>query len=647
VAGFFLVAAVILAYQPAWRAGFIWDDDAYVTQNPLLTAPDGLKRIWLSQDSPSQYFPLVYTTFRIERSLWGLNPAGYHWVNILLHAANALIAWKLLRRLAIPGAWLAAALFALHPVQVESVAWITERKNVLSLFFFLLALLAWVEFARPERGRGRWRFYGLALLCYMLALFSKTVACTLPAALVLILWLKGEPLNRARWAQVSPFVALGLGMGLVTVWWERHHIGTGGGIFAMSLLDRALIATRAIWFYAAKLIWPAQLAFSYPRWLIDPKNPVAYAGLLAAVIFGALLYGFRGRLGRGPGTAALFYGAMLSPMLGFIMLFTFRYTFVADHYQYVAALGPLALLAAGLTVGLRRVRSPMIRWLVPGLILAVLACLTWRQARIYQNVETLWRDTLAKNPESWLAHSNLGQYLLHQGRFEEALDQYQQSLRINPRDVDSLVSIGNALFGRNRPEEAMEYYNRALQVNPDNPEAHVNLAVILAERGELDAAIAHDRQALTANPKLVKAHANLAVALARKGQMDEALEHYRQAIALNPDQPLNRINLAMALESLGRKEEAKEQYQLAAAGVNRYAETLIQQGRLAEAKAQYEEAIRLIPENAAAHCALGKLLLRQGKPVEAAAEFQEALRIKPDLDEAQAGLRETTERRPH
>src|SRR5580765_2325704 len=180
VAGLFLVAAVILAYQPAWRAGFVWDDDAYVTQNPLLTAPDGLKRIWLSQDSPSQYFPLVYTTFRIERSLWGLNPAGYHWVNILIHAVNGLIAWRLLRRLAIPGAWLAAALFALHPVQVESVAWITERKNVLSLFFFLLALLAWVEFARPERARGRWRFYGLALLCYMLALFSKTVACTLP-----------------------------------------------------------------------------------------------------------------------------------------------------------------------------------------------------------------------------------------------------------------------------------------------------------------------------------------------------------------------------------------------------------------------------------------------------------------------------------
>src|SRR5213083_494673 len=199
-----LVVTAILAYQPAWHGGFIWDDDAYITNNELLTAPDGLRRIWFSLDSPSQYFPLVYSTFRIEHALWGLNPTGYHWVNLLLHAANALLVWRVLARLNVPGAWLAAAIFALHPVQVESVAWITERKNVLMGFFFLLTLLAWTAFV-DERTKRPWRFYGLALILYVLALSAKTTACTLPAALLLILWLQKKSINWERILQIAPF----------------------------------------------------------------------------------------------------------------------------------------------------------------------------------------------------------------------------------------------------------------------------------------------------------------------------------------------------------------------------------------------------------------------------------------------------------
>src|SRR6266550_2645164 len=215
-----LAAVTILAYRPAWSGGFLWDDDAYITNNELLTAPDGFCRIWFSFDSPSQYFPLTYTSFRIERSLWGLNPTGYHWTNILLHVANALLVWRLLARLKVPGAWLAAMIFALHPVQVESVAWITERKNVLMVFFFLLTLLAWITFV-DERTRRPWRFYVLALILYVLSLSAKTTACTLPAALLLILWLQKKPINRERILQIAPFFLLGLAMGLVTVWWER------------------------------------------------------------------------------------------------------------------------------------------------------------------------------------------------------------------------------------------------------------------------------------------------------------------------------------------------------------------------------------------------------------------------------------------
>jgi len=204
-----LAALTIFAYRPAWNGGFVWDDDVYITNNELLTAPDGLRRIWFSLDSPSQYFPLVFSTFRIEHALWGLNPTGYHWVNLLLHVANALLVWRVLARLNVPGAWLAGAIFALHPVQVESVAWITERKNVLMGFFFLLTLRAWIAFV-DERTKRPWRFYVLALILYMLALSAKTTACTLPAALVLILWLQKKAINWKRIFEILPFLVLGV-----------------------------------------------------------------------------------------------------------------------------------------------------------------------------------------------------------------------------------------------------------------------------------------------------------------------------------------------------------------------------------------------------------------------------------------------------
>jgi len=248
--------------------------------------------------------------------------------------------------LSVPGAWLAAAIFALHPVEVESVAWITERKNVLSLFFCLLALLSWVEFIQERPGR-YWRFYIMALIFYALALFSKTTACTLPVALWLILWWKKDPIDWRRLAQVVPFLVLGVGMGLLTVWWERYHQGTGEKLFAFGWLERVLIASHAVWFYAGKLLWPVNLMFSYPRWTIDPASPLAYGWLAAGAGLCAVICFARRHLGRGIEVAVLFFVATLSPLLGFIMLFTFRYTFVADHYQYVASIGLMALAAGG------------------------------------------------------------------------------------------------------------------------------------------------------------------------------------------------------------------------------------------------------------------------------------------------------------
>src|SRR5881398_447213 len=383
-----LAAVTILAYRPAWNGGFLWDDDAYVTNNELLTAPDGLRRIWFSFESPSQYFPLVYTTFRIERALWGLNPAGYHVVNVLLHVANALLVWRLLARLKVPGAWLAGAIFALHPVQVESVAWITERKNVLMGFFFLLTLLAWTAFV-DERTKRPWRFYGLALILYVLALSAKTTACTLPAALLLILWLQKKSINWERILQIAPFFLLGLGIGLVTVWWERYHQGTRMAVLALGPVERILVASRAVWFYLGKLIWPSNLTFIYPRWTIVSTHSLAYAWLLAGAGLCAVIYFVRRYVGRGVEVAAAFFVATLSPVLGFIMLYTFRYTFVADHYQYLACIGPIALASAALinlADAFERSRTLILSAVL--CVVAVLAALTWRQAAMYGDIET-------------------------------------------------------------------------------------------------------------------------------------------------------------------------------------------------------------------------------------------------------------------
>src|SRR5213594_2879888 len=289
VFGLLLAAITIFAYRPAWNGGFLWDDDDYIIKNDLLTASDGLRRIWFSLDSPSQYFPLVYTTFRLERAIWGLHPAGYHWVNLLLHVANALLVWRVLVRLNVPGAWLAAAIFALHPVQVESVAWITERKNVLMGFFFLLTLLAWTAFV-DERTKRPWRFYGLALIFYMLALSAKTTACTLPAALFLILWLQKKPISWKRISQIIPFLVLGIAMGLLAMWWERYHQGTSLALVPLGPIERILVASHAVWFYLGKLIWPSSLTFIYPRWTISPTHLLDYVWLLTAVGLCAAIY---------------------------------------------------------------------------------------------------------------------------------------------------------------------------------------------------------------------------------------------------------------------------------------------------------------------------------------------------------------------
>jgi tetratricopeptide (TPR) repeat protein len=501
-----IILACLVAYVPAMKAGFIWDDDWYVTNNRLLTAPDGLYRIWFSRTVPSQYFPLTYTTFWVEHQLWGFNPVGYHVVNVMIHIINALLLWLVLRRLSIPGAWFASAVFALHPVQVESVAWITERKNVLMLFFSLLTVLCWLEFVLGSKsGRKAILFYAGSLFLYALALFSKATACTLPLALILILWLKRMPLTPKRCLQIAPYVIMGLGIGLFVMWWEKHHQGMGLVNLGLTPAARLLIAGRALWFYVWKLFWPANLTFSYPRWRIDPAVIRQYAWPAASVLAIACVWLWRKRLGRGTVTAILFFAAMLFPMLGFFLLYTFVYTFVADHYQYAASIGPVALVAAGGALILRRTGSSGRIFVLSaaGVLLLILGVLTWRQSQTYTNARTLWQDTLNKNPDSWLAHGQISKMLFEQGKFIEAKPNLEQAIKLSSymKTVDPIVcadfvyDMGIVFEEQNRLNDAISYYQKALDIS-ESSVAHYRLARILANQGKIEQSRPHFLRAL-------------------------------------------------------------------------------------------------------------------------------------------------------
>jgi tetratricopeptide (TPR) repeat protein len=630
-----LLLLVMAAYLPALRCGFIWDDDEYVTDNPMLTATNGLHDIWFSAHTQSQYFPLVYTTFRLEHSLWAFNPVGYHLVNVLLHGLNAILVWLVLKRLSVPGAWLGAALFALHPVQVETVAWVSELKNIESLFCCLLALLAWIHFV-DSPGRARWRGYGLALAAFLLAMFAKTTACTLPAALVLVLWLRGERWSWSRAAQILPFVMAGLGLGLLTIWWEKHLGDYAEGFdISFSLLQRGLIASRALWFYAGKLLWPADLTILYPRWVIQTGDPLQYLPGLACLVVAGLVWAGRKQIGRGTLAGLIFFVAALSPLLGFIKEGAFHYTYVADHYQYNATIGLLAVLAAVLWRGLAKTRW----WLpVQAVLLLTLGALTWRQCAPYHDRETLWRDNLAHNPGSWMAHLNLGTELYQQGRLTEALEQDRAAVALHPRGDHEQAALGTALLGEGLYAEAIQHLETAVTLNPEFLPAQNSLALAYAKVGDDAQAVTHFRKALQINPDALGVWLNLGSALHRQGKLDETVANYRAAVKQLPAEPELRRRLANVLLEQGQFAAAMEVCEQALQLAPRRADLLLALGNVqlaqtnyAAAADSYHQALQIEPTNAGLHFNLGLVEGLQGRTEAERQELTESLRLKPDF----------------
>ena len=668
-----LLLATLAAYHPAWHGGMVWDDDDHVTR-PELRSAAGLYRIWFEVGATVQYYPLLHSAFWLEHRLFGDGTFGYHLVNILLHFLAAWMAAILLRRMSVPGAWLAAAIFALHPVHVESVAWITELKNTLSAVFYLGAVMLYLRFDQSRKKS----FYLGALGLFALAMLSKTVTGTLPGALLVILWWQR---GRLSWKRdvlpLVPFFVLGAGGGIVTAWWEVEFNRVTGPDFQFTVVERMLIASRAVWFHLSKLFWPANLNFIYPRWQVDAHAVLQYLYPISGAALLWVLWVIR-RRSRAPLAAFLFFCGTLFPVLGFFNLYTFRYSFAANHYQYLASLGIIALVAAGAVlvvdrIGLRPAGKPL-----AFALLAILSLLTWKQSGEYVNAETLYRATLSRDPSSWMAHTNLSALLLDSnveeamaharealrlkpghapalnnlglalqrlGRLEEARAAFTEALRIEPDYAQAHNNLGYLLQESGRFEEAMAQYREALRISGDYPEAHYNMGNALQLTGRLGDAVAQYREALQFAPDFTPGHYNLGIALQRLGRAEEAASEYREAIRLEPNLAEAYNNLGLVMQQLGRIEEALTDYTRAvrlkpgfAVARNNRAKALEELGRVDEAIAECTEALRILPNYPEAHVNLGVALEKSGRLEEAITQYKEALRLRPDFAEARSRL---------
>lgn len=612
-------------YARVLGADFIWDDDGHVTRASLRSL-GGLARIWFDPGATQQYYPVLHSAFWLEHHLWGDAASGYHLLNIVLHATGACLFATVLRRLAIPGAWLGALVFLLHPVCVESVAWVAEQKNTLSTVFYLMAMLAYLDFDASRRPAA----YARGTAFFFLALFTKTVTATLPAALLVIAWWRRGRIDLRRDVlPVLPWFALGITGGLFTAHFERTMIGAQGAAFTLSLVDRCLIAGRVVWFYAAKLVWPADLVFIYPRWTINASVAWQYVFPIGAVavLAGLALYA---RKSRAPLAVALLFGGTLFPALGFVNVYPFIFSFVADHFQYLASLALLAPAAALLFRCLQRLPA----WgatLATVALLATLGTLTMAQTGLYRNNETLFRATLARNPGCWMAHNNLGNVLAAQGKPEDAVAQFQAALKYRPDYAEAESNLGDQLNQLNRPAEAIPHLQHALRLQPNYAGAHNNLGVADMALNRPQDGIAEFERAAELQPDDAQTQYNLAFALATHGRAADALPHFEAAARLDPGNPSAQVNLGMALALANRFTEAFPHFDRAIAlrpdvpqTHLQYGRVLAQAGKLDAAAEQFRAATQLAPNSPDAHAMLARALQQLGRTDEAAAEIRRA-----------------------
>lgn len=467
-----LLIVTAIVYAPAIRGTFLWDDDAYISQNKAVQSPDGLRPIWTTLGSTPQYYPLTFTAFWAGHQLWGLRPEGYHLVNILLHAANAALLILLLEALALPGAWIAGFFFALHPVQAESVAWMTELKNVLSGFFYLLTAILLVRRLKGVSQRSGEMI--LMCACFAAALLSKSVALTLPFSALGVWLAMGKRPTAALVKSLAPLVALSLAAGLFTTYFEHHWVRAQGIPWDFTVIQRLTIAGKAFCIYLSKWVYPIHLSFIYPRWDVMAMGT---AGLLwtlaAAVILAASIFGRRW-WGRVPGAALVFFGLSVLPALGLTSFYFMRFSFVADHFQYLGGLGIAAL--AGWTI-----HSTAYRREVAILVLVLLGGLTFRESGKYRDSLALWSRTLELNPASAMAHHHYGIALTENGDLREATAHLRMAEALDPTFPQTPLALAYLARLAQKRDVALAYYEKSFRLGIDDPEIRKDYEKLVAQ----------------------------------------------------------------------------------------------------------------------------------------------------------------------
>jgi tetratricopeptide (TPR) repeat protein len=514
-----IFAVVWVCYFPALWAGFIWDDTELFAENPLLHTTGYLWRIWFAGETPD-FFPVTSTSLWVDLHLWGQNPMGYHAVNIALHGFSAVLLWMILRRLKVEGAFFAALLFAVHPVNAASVAWISERKNTLSLLLCLAALLCWLR-GQDEKSRPLWF---AAIILFLLALLAKTSVVMLPVVLLLILWWRKGRITRCDCLNVAPFFLASLLLGLVTVAFQHR----GLTVPHEALMVRLARFGWAIAFYAGKVFWPFNLCMVYPAWhrsLISPVTCLPTAGL-ALLFAGLLLSGAKWcrhlLLGFG------YFVTMLVPVSGLIWMNFMQQSWVADWWQYAAMPGLIALFAAALVRSLQK--CPRVLCAVCIFIIAGLGALTFNESQNYKSLEINCRHNLAKNPQAWGIRNNLARELTLQRRSDEAVALLREGLKLAPDHLVTLDNLGKTLVNMERWQEAYPVCRRVVDLNANYAAGHVTLGVVLVGLQHYDDASGEFRQAVRLLPARIDYRLKLIRSLAISGHFQAAMQEMQNAI---------------------------------------------------------------------------------------------------------------------
>jgi len=661
-----LVALTIVVYWPVKRAGFVWDDNQHFFENRAVIAPAGLKPIWTSFVLPI-YYPLTFTVFWAIYQLAGPSPPPYHMVTLALHAISALLLLFLLRRLKVRGAWIVAALWAIHPVNVESVAWATELKNTLSGAWFFASLLCFLRYERELM----WKWFAGALLCFAAALLSKSSTVMLPVVLLLFAWWERGRIARADVARSIPFFALSLAASFVAVWAQvREKVAEGTGrAWSLRLPERLIVTGKDLWFYASKTVRPANLMFIYPRWSHNAHVLTEWLPLAGAAVAGIILWQFRRTAAGHAAAFALGYFAVaLSPVLGFFDQYFYRYSFVADHFQYLASIGVIALMVALVA---NVVRSPPLRLAIATVALVSLSFLSRQHLSIFADEETLWRDSVTRNPGAVIAQNNLGLVLYGQlqyrraiecfdralqadpnlaeghynlglvlselGRHAEAAAQMREALRVEPSFYKAENGLGFELLQLGQTEEAVAHFRRALEFNPDYADAHISLGEALLGRGQPAEAEAHFRRVMQMYPTDFASHKDLGTVLFQQHRLDEAAAEFREAARVKPDDPEPHKDLADVLTAQNRLPEARQERALAAASAEHLGETHYRIATALQgdndpdgAIKHFRKSITFRPNSAEAYLALGKLLVEQNRSTEAIAALRQGTEAMPD-----------------